>query len=106
MNRDLLLIFIRVRKYDLNRSVKLVTCASNFVFNCLQLRWVFFQVKNYLKLLKNSPNLTGDLKPQSLKNAVKQNIIFLNRNRDTHGRRIIFSQIGKGSTSYSNLVAN
>ena len=97
---QVLLCFVRARKSDLNRTLRLV-CYYQYPLilanNCIN-RSTFsftFKLKNYMKMTRNYPDLFTNLQPARLQNVLEFRHVLASPVRDNNGSRIFFLKTGK-----------
>lgn len=91
---ELLLCFIRARKYDLHRALRMViVCVQQLLqrspFKMLKKPFVIQKFKNYLKMVQNHPGLLTDLKYARVKKHLNLGHLLASPQRDQNGRRVL-----------------
>lgn len=80
---ELLLCFLRARKYEVNRA--------------------FRALKNYVRMVEQNPDLMANLQAQDLKTHLNQRLQVVARHRDQLGRKIFIFRAGEWVPKVSTL---
>lgn len=96
MTDDLLLCFLRSRKFDLHRALKLVleylSLHLRFLYSLyvqIETPFKILQLKNYIKMIKNYPELFTNLRVARLKHVFDRSHLLVPPKREQNGRRVL-----------------
>ena len=97
IKEELLLCFLRARKYNADRAFKSVNSIAFYCHNQLNsflLLLLNWQLKNYFKMAKNYPELFTNLSAFKLRFQLKEQLQVVYKSRDKQGRRIFIFRAG------------